>query len=932
MAAEFGDAIRPHLAAVYQAAHDHVQSVLSQYPNEPHPNAAAIDAARPGAASVAAPAEAAPVAAAPARTKPVMAGSVNLGNLDTTPEAKAALAAHTTALPSLSDADARTQARAMNLTTAHLATITPGEVPTGVPSKVFGSAVRQLAVAKAEQAASADAAHQAAPTPQTLAAATQANLDLKTVVTHQEALAQAAGQSLQGHGMQASAFEGALAKAADHQQALAQTPKLADLSAPVAKSPRVTSPEAKGFGAGNTVFTTEARDAALARIAAAGRQVNSGIDPALFKDAVIVAGHYIEGGIRQYAPLAAQMRTHFPNATDGDLQRVYSTAKAEAAAGITAKQRTTGTTVLADRLAPRMGRHGVSDFINALPPVHLDKLLSGAPFTDAEARTVAQIYESHLPPSRPASPPMAAIKVLRNAVRDAKSGALGYDSAKAVVREELLKAVDEKKVPAVTKALAGVKDDDFKGLGNVFSRHYPAGWDDKLKSYIQSNYLSGPRTLGSNTLSHLLSAGVEDTLIRPVTAGLLHLSGNRGLEQGLSLPASGRAIKAGVKAIPDSLRMIKEGGPASQLRGIAPAYHTDQLPGGRLRPEAISHPALAPFRLAPRVHAAFFHAAGEGLNARGIEAAAAMKAQRLGGHPSQYAHDPDVLKAAQAHREEMLFQNPNRMATGLSHIGGDSPMMKGLMAPVLPFAHVMSNIVGRSAEMTGAGAVLGPVRGAYFKRTGRDMTGGKAPIKPEDVDAFKAGVARQTARGLVGGLGGGAAGYGLAQAGILNPPNKDARERGSVNVGNYKYDIARYAPVTTGPLLGALINHSVNHKPADYYSLLADNPYSSAANTVQDAEAALSGKSKKGATARLVADFASGLIPFSTLLSQLASTTDPSGRVRGKAGALDYLKSALPGLRETLPAGPHPQASNYKSTGPLSLLYPGNVTPRTGRR
>jgi hypothetical protein len=960
MLGEFGEDLRPHLSALYAAAHDHVQA-LTDTGAEPLPHMAAVQAAR-------APAEGSDAPGQHGKTKKPQAsyaGSINLGNLTTTPQAKALIQAASEKIgrgDPLTHDEIRTAAKALHLTHEMLAQITPGEVPSGVHPAIFQKKVRDMHVADAESAEQAVAAHTANPTPETEKAVEAANAKLLSIGEHAQLLARRPAQTLSSLNMDSSAWETALEKAADKAKTLAKTPTLASLS-PKVKSVQPARVRSKDFGAGNKVFTTQARDEALARIKAASGRVNSGIDPALFKDAVIVAGHYIEGGIRQYAPLAAEMRTHFPDATEGELQRVYAAARAEAAAGITKQQRATASAALADRLAPSMGRQGVSDFLDSLSPPVLDKLLNDGKFTDAEARSLSAAYQSHVK-VKTAAPPLPAIKTLRAAVRDAKAGRLGYDSAKAAVREELLKsavsgdiksavrqgllkdvppekqasviAAKRKEIIAahqkkIITALAGVKDDDFHALANVYNKFNPVSGVDKIKTVQQSSLLSGPKTLASIALAHTIGAGFEDLAVRPLAA---YLSG--GTVQGLNLKATGAAIKAGVRAIPEGGQMIKEGPTAMQLRGIHGGLRMEEAGGTHLHGEPVGG-KMAFARAPGRVHAALYHIVGAALEERGIQEFSALKAHREGGTAASYRADPDVVKAAKEFRQEQLYQNKNKassMIGAAANQGG--PVGKVVVNTLLPFRNVPMNLAGRGLEYSGAGVPVAAARLAQAKISGQVIT-------PE----LRRSLAMQAARGIAGPVAGMSAGAALTAKGVLNPSNEKSYENGSVNLGRNKYDISRLQPVST-PLLegGELYNYLHNQelerkyggnaatkylvkqgeKPVDFLAPLADNPYLNVGQQIQDIHDGMSGKGKHKVE-KVIGSLIGELSP--TILSQIAAATDPSGNVRKKQAAWDYLMNRVPILREMLPVGKFPQSSNYKSTGLLSLLSPVNVTPHS---
>ena len=317
------------------------------------------------------------------------------------------------------------------------------------------------------------------------------------------------------------------------------------------------------------------------------------------------------------------------------------------------------------------------------------------------------------------------------------------------------------------------------------------------------------------------------------------------------------------------------------------------------------------------------------MEARGLQEGAALKAKAQGGKPADYLQDKDVRAFAHEYRKEQMFQNGNQAAQHL-RFHGKSPAMQIASKAIFPFATVPMNLAGRGIELSGAGLPLAAGRALGARLTGSDPFAGRivpegaTPAEAEAATAkYRRALALQAGRGIAGGALG-AAGYGLAGAGVLNPPDSKTHQAGSVNLGRNKYDIGRLQPLSTPLLEGAEAYGAAHGRGANPLATLDDNPYLNVGEQAQGVREGLDGKPKQ--LQRVVGGLIGPLSP--TMLSQIAAATDPSGNVRKKNTAWDYLENRVPGLREHLEATPYPQASNYKSTGLLSLLSPVNVTPR----
>lgn len=896
----------------------------------------------------------------PPPVKGILAGNINLSRLSMAPNAKAVLtkqmqdvlAANPEHLAPRTNADTLAAAKALKLTPDALSLFAPDEVPQGVPAGVFRTAVRDLATRAATAEASAADAYKAAPTPENEAALRQASAATQGLTERTSALSLEAGRNTQSGSIVVDGFESALHDAAGKAADLSQVPRLAD--PPPAFTTKPVRPRSAGYGAKNKIVTQEAYQQALKDLGSLGTRVNSGIDPSLFKPAVTIGAYHLEAGARQFGAWAGQMRQHFPQASEGDLQKVYAAARAQVVQGTqaatSAAQRTAYAPVLADSLVPRMGRQGVSDFLNALPDKVLDKFVGGDKMTDAEQRTLAETHDAHLLPGKPKTAPNQTLKMLTASVRNAKAGRLGYASAKAAVQGQLRSLAPAAKQGDIAVGLAKLPDGDFHALANFYNRQVPAGFVINHKHLLQASLLSGPKTLGGIAAAHAGSALFEDSAVRqaahmldPVIGKLSGIGGPNTV-QAFSPAASAQALRAGLGAVKEAGTIMKEGPTALQLRGydkgrtFEHGLHQEFTAQSKYKGlDAVATHVINPaVRYAGRTHAALYHVIGEAMEARGMQEGAALKAQKQGGRAADYLHDADVQEFAREYRKEQMFQNANQAAQAL-RFHGKSPVLRTLSNTLTPFATVPLNLMGRGAELTGAGlpiagarALSARLRGTDFLSKGEIVPKNASPAEAEAArQAFRRSLSLQAGRGLAGGAVLGGTGALLRASGVLNTPDEKAHDSGSLNVGANKYDIGRFQPLSTGLTAGGMAYDALaKHHFDNPAGLFTENPYLSAGEQMQNITSSFDGQpSKAKELIRAVGGFVGPLSP--TLLSQIAAATDPSGETRKKQAAWDYLFNRVPGLRERLQTSGHAQPSNFRSTGPLSLLYPANVTPRS---
>ncbi|HEX5322170.1 MAG TPA: hypothetical protein VFW40_00190, partial [Capsulimonadaceae bacterium] len=533
-------------------------------------------------------------------------------------------------------------------------------------------------------------------------------------------------------------------------------------------------------------------------------------------------------------------------------------------------------------------------------------------------------------------------KVMSDIAKDAREGRIGFADSKSFVIDQL-EDILEDEPDRLKSALADVgktREDDFHRLGNVFNRWATPGWMSKKgfaakTAYsVRSGLLSGPKTFANIVVSHGLVSLYEEGV--NATAALA--TGGK-YAQFHPLADYGAALKAVAKAIPEAGRIIKQGMTAAELRGVSPYYRPSDLPHVSLTREPVSN-ALG-LRLPIRMHAAAFHVFGQMAEATYRRRLAGLWAKRLGGKWQDHMNDPDVIKGSREIASELIYSNPNAVAEGITGLerGIDkgmadiiskatntkiepAPIAKTIGAIEAPFRRVPLNIAGRGLEYSGIGSLYAGAKYAIARKAMREM-------QPNDLFLFKAGLTRSAVRGVLGPASLGTVGYYLASRGVLNPPNAKEHEWGSVNYHGRRYGISRFAPVATPVELAGETYLYLHGKDADFLTPFSDTPFSTAADQFNQVREAGGQKGKMSeALAKDAGETLSAFVP--TLLSQIASATDPHGTIRVKKGILGASMNRIPGLREKLNALPYPQPSNLKSTGAKSLLYPVDVYPTKG--
>jgi len=605
----------------------------------------------------------------------------------------------------------------------------------------------------------------------------------------------------------------------------------------------------------------------------------------------------------------------------------------------------TGAQVVDDSLRARVGPDAAKAVradlgSDAVGQSALAKLEANEPLTPAEGRRFAQAVDAFRG-IKPKPNPHAIIKQMRTVIADARAGRLGYDSPKDFAKDVLGKhfkgvdgVIDPAKYDAAVRDLGNLDDGDYAGIAHTIMRHL-ADDGDNYQHFVRSNILSGLQTLGRIIGAHNLTISAEEfrRFVRNPASSAL---------------GTATALRAGVRAVPDSIRLMKSGPLAMQLAG-KDALHT---PGDPIHTELSSrdplmHRALAPYRIPMRVHGAIYHVMQTYNFERGlfIEAEKAAKAKGLRGTSYRNAvadarlnPTPAMTEAAIRFAREETQTNPNRAAAWLTSLDRLGPIGKVIRTNIAPVASVPMNSVGRQIEMA-TGSISAPMLARLYAHMHPEAT-------PAEVAAYRQKVFE---RGLVG-AGIMAYGFYRQQTGQSNAPDPAHGEYGSINARGKKWDVGQYGNVggllNTGAIAGEIYDRFKAHDAptageaaGKLFEPFADNPYTRINENAQTAANIFTGEDPRKA-ARAEAGVVSMHKPFSAFLSQTAALTDPSKGIRSKQTLADYIKNAQPGYREDLPltsdpnrpGHPYPQPGFFREVPMSSVHRPSRLEAAIARR
>lgn len=256
--------------------------------------------------------------------------------------------------------------------------------------------------------------------------------------------------------LEARRFKGADLKAADAKAITATADALkavqdkidAAMPKPVRQQQNKAAQDAKplpsDFGSKNTVFTADRGQAAIQRLrdavesAKSGNKLSAGVDPTRglldkvdLSDLIEAGGYLLEGGLRKFGDWVTQMRSVVgPDFDDATAQHVWARVKAEAQQSPNAPKIPEPSN-LVETLGKRMGWQKASDFLNAIQgddgsTAILDKLIHAEELTPAEKATVKAAYEANRPAraagdTNAAPDPLQAIREAVNEGRQASS-------------------------------------------------------------------------------------------------------------------------------------------------------------------------------------------------------------------------------------------------------------------------------------------------------------------------------------------------------------------------------------------------------------------------------------------------------------------------------------------------------------------------------
>jgi len=588
-------------------------------------------------------------------------------------------------------------------------------------------------------------------------------------------------------------------------------------------------------------------------------------------------------------------------------------------AGITPEER------LSRIISASHGMNAGKQFATSLDPDILAKVARGRGLTaeesDAVGKAMIQAQGARATSSRP-----VPAEAIHRAVADTRKALRMYGdevragNPKEVLREQLQRTFDHDpaKIAEINSDLAGIDKHDIEGLSDVLIKHSDQGAISKLIDARRSGLLSGPQTLQKIGLSHLLYTVGEELKRGPAR---MVSPDNVG-------PISGKAIAASLakvreEGVPAAATMMKHGPTAVQMMGKDPLsaamvpYRAEFNAG--IRNGAVNKAVNAVVRFPYRLHGALYHMNSVYAMERALQEESFLAAQREGkaagltgsalrAHIAartpeiRDAPTPKMIEAAAAQAREGTFQNDNAMHSGLQFV---KHLKGGAFAPAIntaiPFDKVPVNIGGKALEYK-YGSLYAPVRAMVNKVSGKTVTPAEARI-----------LANTFGRGALGAplIAAGVAAYMTHHASAGDPKHF---QPATLNVNGRKYDTSDLGPAVSGGSEGVELANLISKaakgklKGSDATGLLA-NEFSSI--PLVNASESLAGVMQDGLTKSVVGQWLASWLPYSAALSQVAALTDKSGDRRHKSSALDYVKNAIPGERETLPI----QRSGKNNTG-----------------
>lgn len=522
--------------------------------------------------------------------------------------------------------------------------------------------------------------------------------------------------------------------------------------------------------------------------------------------------------------------------------------------------------------------------------------------------------------------------------------------------------LDQEKVKAITRDLADVDDHDTRRLMNVLS-HHSANLLDNLIMLYKGGLLSGTSILGKIGMAHGLLGLSEQASTGAGALADRAFSKFLGTgERTVSMTGPGttaRALVQGVaKGASGAGTILREGENSLTLQGKNPFAEREENGAPKLRPEfsvqgktgAVINP---PARASSRVHGALYHignnVAYEGVKSEFVQTRAMNEANAQNLHGAArdsfmqkrmgelHANLPEeMVEPIMRRTHEVMLQNPNRMSEGVGRIFGENknnPSWGGRLwhatgEVMAPFRKVGANISGKAAEYTGGPATMAYAAGraAFSKFVGERVKGENGQTRvvkfadlPRDRHLELQEIwARTFGRGAVG-MGQIAAGYALAHgvnvlgkqiipANTVVPPDEQKHEYGSINAFGRKYGISGIQPNAAPLLAGASLEKeglSAAGISKAIEPIVTENPYVRMLPQMEALHSIISpepgDRNAAKAATRGVGSMIGTIAQPSTLVKEIAASTDPEHALRVKRGPLDYIFDRTPGLRETLP-------------------------------
>lgn len=285
MVKDFGEAIRPHLAAIYKQSRDYYERNLKGAV------ATAEAGGRPPASTIAAP--------VPGREGPLpkYAGNLNLERMNTPIEAKRHILQQVNELSldpqwkartgRITHQQTREAAESLGMTVEDVRNIRPGQALNNAEI----TALRDLHQYYDRSVRDAEAQHATDPTEANTIEILERTNEYRIVMQATRGGAAEMGRGLAAHKIMAEARRSAEISSGDIFKPLRET----------------VDPTTKGYGNRNVLFTRQRADVARLRLQEKMARLATGIPVDMIGDLVEIGGYHVEAGLREFGPWRNQM-------------------------------------------------------------------------------------------------------------------------------------------------------------------------------------------------------------------------------------------------------------------------------------------------------------------------------------------------------------------------------------------------------------------------------------------------------------------------------------------------------------------------------------------------------------------------------------------------------------------------------------------------